>query len=171
MAVPVLFGSVRIDGTCAGMVAFRGSGKEPESGVLGKLPGRNSARKKEQRVALGARGRYELVTTTAMAQNTGPGIGTGTVTGFIPGNVAGTGVFVFQTSANAPTYCNRSLRFAIASTNPQYTTTVAAAISAYASGAQVIAKGTGNCNVLTNAEDLITSAWERFPVDSSHWQV
>ena len=95
-----------------------------------------------------------LFATTAMAQGTGPGTGTGTITGFIPGNVSGASVFVFQTSANTPTSCNRSFRFAIASTNPQYSSTIAAVMTAYASGAQVTAIGTGNCNVVPNAEDL-----------------
>jgi len=94
-----------------------------------------------------------VATSAAMA-----GSGSGTITGFIPGNVAsGATVFVFQTSSN-PTPpnpgCNTSLRFAIASTNPQYSSTVAAVMTAYASGAQVIAIGTGYCTVVPNAEDL-----------------
>lgn len=92
-----------------------------------------------------------LAATTAAA-----GTGTGTVTGFIPGNVAsGTAVFVFQTSSNSPlASCNQTQRFAIASTNPQYNSTVAAVIAAFASGASVTAIGLGTCNVVGNAEDL-----------------
>lgn len=94
-----------------------------------------------------------LVANSAMAFETG----TGTVTGFIPGNVgAGTSVFVFQTSSNSTpsTSCNTTQRFAIASTNPQYSSTVAAVIAAFASGAPVTAFGLGTCDVVSNAEDL-----------------
>lgn len=93
-----------------------------------------------------------VVTTVAVA-----GSGSGTVTGFIPGNVSGTSVFVFQTSSNpssSAASCNGTLRFAMASTNPQYSSTVAAVMAAYASGSPVIAVGTGSCTVLPNAEDL-----------------
>jgi hypothetical protein len=97
-------------------------------------------------------GLLSVVTSAAMA-----GSGSGTVTGFIPGNASGTSVFVFQTSSNpssSATSCNTTLRFAMASTNPQYSSTVAAVMSAYASGAPVIAVGTGSCTLLSNAEDL-----------------
>ena len=95
-----------------------------------------------------------MVATTAIAGS--GGVGTGAVTGFIPGNVAsGASVFVFQTSSNQTlASCNSTQRFAMSSANPQYNSTVAAVMSAYASGAPVIAVGLGSCNVVSNAEDL-----------------
>lgn len=91
-----------------------------------------------------------LVATTAVA-----GSGSGTVTGFIPGNAGGSAIFVFQASSvSGSPACDTTQRFAIASTSPHYNTTVAAVIAAYGTGASVNAVGLGTCNVLLNAEDL-----------------
>lgn len=91
-----------------------------------------------------------LMTSVAAA-----GSGSGTVTGFIPGNATSGTVFVFKTStvSGSPT-CDTTQRFAIASTNPQYNSTVASVIAAYATGSSVNAVGLGTCDVVSNAEDL-----------------
>jgi hypothetical protein len=95
-----------------------------------------------------------LVATTAIAGS--GGVGAGTVTGFIPGNVvSGASVFVVQTGSNQTLVSSNSTqRFAISSSNPQYNGTMAAATSAYASGSSATAVGLGSCSVVPNAEDL-----------------
>lgn len=91
-----------------------------------------------------------LATTAAVAGN-----GSGTITGFIPGNPAGTAIFVFNTSTvSSPPACDTTQRFAISSTAPHYKDTVAAILEAHATGTPVFAVGLGTCNVLGDAEDL-----------------
>ena len=91
-----------------------------------------------------------LVATSAVA-----GSGSGTVTDFIPGSAGSNAIFVFEASSTSGSpACDTTQRFAIASTSPHYSTTVAAVMAAYGTGAAVSAVGLGTCNVLPNAEDL-----------------
>jgi hypothetical protein len=91
-----------------------------------------------------------FITSVAMAGNGGDA-----VTGFIPGSLQGTAIFIFSTtSVGSPPSCDTTQRFAISSTDAKYKDTVAAILEAHATGISVSAVGLGTCTVLSNAEDL-----------------
>jgi hypothetical protein len=83
------------------------------------------------------------------------GTATGVVTGYVPFNDATTAIFLFRVdSLSGAPPCNTSARFAISDSDPKYKETVAAVMSAYATGASVYAVGHGTCNTWSNSEDL-----------------